>query len=237
MKMFASIENYASVGLQSGKTSSFEPMHAYKQTNAPTYAHRRFHPYTGDVMNIQRHGSESYFGRGCCPGIGFNVPVPTETSNFLTSGGHNFMPGTYLPNNNQYQHGTQQTNYQWAFTQKSIQNLCELNADTGTNLHLPPSAPGKDRSHPFYSRKRAEPAAGMTRTRDKYRVVYTEKQRRGLEKAYNTNKFITTEIRSKISEDLGLSARQVHIFLYSCSIEMFNTCLIFKNVMSDSRQI
>jgi hypothetical protein len=61
----------------------------------------------------------------------------------------------------------------------------------------------------------------MTRTRDKYRVVYSEKQRLGLEKEYNKNKFITTEIRSKIAEDLGLSARQVHIFLYDCSIEMF----------------
>ncbi|XP_060599236.1 homeobox protein CDX-4-like [Ruditapes philippinarum] len=113
----------------------------------------------------------------------------------------------------------QQTNYQWAFTPKSIQNLCELNSEPGTNFlttSFAPltasSAPGKDRSHPFYSRKRLEPAAGMTRTRDKYRVVYTEKQRRGLEKAYNTNKFITTEIRSKISEELGLSTRQIKIW-------------------------
>jgi hypothetical protein len=60
----------------------------------------------------------------------------------------------------------------------------------------------------------------MTRTRDKYRVVYSDKQRRGLEKEYNTNKFITIEMRARISEELGLSVRQVPIFLYDFSIEI-----------------
>ncbi|KAH3838787.1 hypothetical protein DPMN_112202 [Dreissena polymorpha] len=46
--------------------------------------------------------------------------------------------------------------------------------------------------HPFYARRSAaSPAEGMTRTRDKYRVVYTDKQRKGLERAYDEDKFIT----------------------------------------------
>ena len=65
--------------------------------------------------------------------------------------------------------------------------------------------------HPFTWRRRmtAPPTEGMTRTRDKYRVVYTEKQRVGLEKEFKNNKFITTKIRTRISKDLELSERQV----------------------------
>ncbi|KAH3838781.1 hypothetical protein DPMN_112196 [Dreissena polymorpha] len=66
--------------------------------------------------------------------------------------------------------------------------------------------------HPFYNRRRraAAPEEGMTRTRDKYRVVYTEKQRKGLEQAYEENKFITMETRTKLSKEIDLSDRQVN---------------------------
>ncbi|KAH3838747.1 hypothetical protein DPMN_112161 [Dreissena polymorpha] len=56
---------------------------------------------------------------------------------------------------------------------------------------------------------------GLTRTRDKYRVVYTDKQRKGLEKAYEENKFITMETRNKLSKELDLSDRQVTTTLHS----------------------
>ena len=71
-------------------------------------------------------------------------------------------------------------------------------------------------AHPFYWRKRGNsvPTEGMTRTRDKYRVVYTEKQRVCLEKEFKTNKFITMQRKMEISKELDLSERQVS----------FNTC-------------
>ena len=73
-------------------------------------------------------------------------------------------------------------------------------------------------AHPFYWRKRGNsvPTEGMTRTRDKYRVVYTEKQRVGLEKEFKTNKFITMQRKMEISKELDLSQRQVNpnIFIY-----------------------
>jgi hypothetical protein len=205
----------------------FEPMAAGKPTNALTSGQNRFHPYTGHLINRQRNLYEAYYASGYyLPSLqNIHVPVSSEVGTSLPGCGNNFKQGTFLSNYQPYYNEMQQTNYQWAFTPKSIQNLCELNSEPGTNFLTTSSAPltassapGKDRSHPFYSRKRLEPAAGMTRTRDKYRVVYTEKQRRGLEKAYNTNKFITTEIRSKISEELGLSTRQVNIILVSISI-------------------
>ena len=63
----------------------------------------------------------------------------------------------------------------------------------------------------FYWRKRGNsvPTEGMTRKRDKYRVVYTEKQRVGLEKEFKTNKFITMQRKMEISKELDLSERQV----------------------------
>ncbi|KAH3838786.1 homeobox protein CDX-4-like [Dreissena polymorpha] len=68
--------------------------------------------------------------------------------------------------------------------------------------------------HPFYARRSAAtPADGMTRTRDKHRVVYTDKQRKGLERAYDEDKFITMEARDKLSKELELSDRQVQILL------------------------
>ena len=66
-------------------------------------------------------------------------------------------------------------------------------------------------AHPFYWRKRGNsvPAEGMTRTKDKYRVVYSEKQRIGLEKAFKDNKFITMKEKTVLSKELDLSERQV----------------------------
>ena len=72
--------------------------------------------------------------------------------------------------------------------------------------------PSSKLADPFYWRKRGNsvPTEGMTRTRDKYRVVYTEKQRVGLEKEFKTNKFITMQRKMELSKELDLSERQVY---------------------------
>lgn len=54
---------------------------------------------------------------------------------------------------------------------------------------------------------------GRTRTKDKYRVVYTEYQRNELEKEFLfSNKYITIKRKTEISSSLGLSERQVKIW-------------------------
>ena len=80
--------------------------------------------------------------------------------------------------------------------------------------------------HPFYWRKRSNsvPTEGMTRTKDKYRVVYTEKQRIGLEKAFKENKFITMKEKTKLSKELDLSERQVSCFYFSHFVFMSTCC-------------
>ncbi|KAI3351211.1 hypothetical protein L3Q82_005764 [Scortum barcoo] len=56
------------------------------------------------------------------------------------------------------------------------------------------------------------PPRGKTRTKDKYRVVYTDQQRLELEKEFQYNRYITMRRKTELSLALGLSERQVKIW-------------------------
>jgi hypothetical protein len=53
------------------------------------------------------------------------------------------------------------------------------------------------------------PPIGKTRTKEKYRVVYTDHQRLELEKEFHCNRYITIRRKSELAVNLGLSERQV----------------------------
>ncbi|KAL3267405.1 hypothetical protein HHI36_011534 [Cryptolaemus montrouzieri] len=54
---------------------------------------------------------------------------------------------------------------------------------------------------------------GKTRTKDKYRVVYTDHQRIELEREFTFhNKYITIRRKSELATNLGLSERQIKIW-------------------------
>ena len=93
--------------------------------------------------------------------------------------------------------------------QQHLHALRCLQDITGNDVRGHNGTVSKEENHPFYWRRRSPPVEGRTRTRDKYRVVYTEKQRLGLEKAYENNKFITTQKKTELAKDLALSDRQV----------------------------
>ncbi|XP_070607795.1 homeobox protein CDX-2 [Erythrolamprus reginae] len=60
-----------------------------------------------------------------------------------------------------------------------------------------------------------KPAAGgpvKTRTKDKYRVVYTDHQRLELEKEFHYSRYITIRRKAELAATLGLSERQVKIW-------------------------
>lgn len=65
--------------------------------------------------------------------------------------------------------------------------------------------------------------AGKTRTKDKYRVVYTDYQRCELEKEYHMAHYITIRRKSELAQVLQLSERQVKIWfvIFSDSMQPF----------------
>ncbi|NP_001034498.1 caudal [Tribolium castaneum] len=58
----------------------------------------------------------------------------------------------------------------------------------------------------------APDAIGKTRTKDKYRVVYTDHQRVELEKEFYYSRYITIRRKAELANSLGLSERQVKIW-------------------------
>ncbi|XP_029368957.1 homeobox protein CHOX-CAD [Echeneis naucrates] len=99
---------------------------------------------------------------------------------------------------------------------------------TSPELSGPPTAAGggsytpysfiSGSQEPFSCRRRPhEPirpsvSGGKTRTKDKYRVVYTDQQRLELEKEFQYNRYITMRRKTELSMALSLSERQVKIW-------------------------
>ncbi|NWI96801.1 CDX4 protein, partial [Pitta sordida] len=87
-----------------------------------------------------------------------------------------------------------------------------------SSLQQPPSAqhssPGSHRHSSYEWMRKTAPATatGKTRTREKYRVVYTDHQRLELEKEFHYNRYITIRRKSELAANLRLSERQVKIW-------------------------
>uniref|UniRef100_A0A8C8SQD3 Caudal type homeobox 2 n=1 Tax=Pelusios castaneus TaxID=367368 RepID=A0A8C8SQD3_9SAUR len=79
----------------------------------------------------------------------------------------------------------------------------------------PLSPGGQRRNLCEWMRKPAQPSLGgqvKTRTKDKYRVVYTDHQRLELEKEFHYSRYITIRRKAELAATLGLSERQVKIW-------------------------
>ncbi|XP_042190674.1 homeobox protein CDX-1 isoform X2 [Callorhinchus milii] len=76
-------------------------------------------------------------------------------------------------------------------------------------------SPNSQRRNPYqWMRKPTQQPSSTekTRTKDKYRVVYTDHQRLELEKEFHYNRYISIRRKAELAANLGLSERQVKIW-------------------------
>ncbi|XP_061691459.1 homeobox protein CDX-4 [Syngnathoides biaculeatus] len=72
--------------------------------------------------------------------------------------------------------------------------------------------PERRNSYQWMSKTAQSSSTGKTRTKEKYRVVYTDHQRLELEKEFHFNRYITIRRKAELAVNLGLSERQVKIW-------------------------
>nr|XP_033783154.1 homeobox protein CDX-1 [Geotrypetes seraphini] len=85
------------------------------------------------------------------------------------------------------------------------------------NNSVPQLSPNAQRRNPYeWMRRTGVPNAntqgGKTRTKDKYRVVYTDHQRLELEKEFHYSRYITIRRKAELAATLNLTERQVKIW-------------------------
>ncbi|XP_026276553.1 homeobox protein abdominal-A homolog isoform X2 [Frankliniella occidentalis] len=84
-----------------------------------------------------------------------------------------------------------------------------LGTPLGTPRPVPARSPFEWMKKPSYT---SQPNPGKTRTKDKYRVVYSDHQRLELEKEFHYSRYITIRRKAELAASLGLSERQVKIW-------------------------
>lgn len=190
MDMSAECANIVAMGLPYGTSLGFRPV-----TSKRKLARSRFQPY----LEHGRRDSTHNMGTNYWPGNNYVSDAGVLLANALCQQGCLAL-----------ELGTKLEGISQSFPLQTLHDLCTTRSIPGTNHYIPVSATEEYQRYPCHWRTCVEPVEGKTRTRDKYRVVYTEKQRRGLEQEYkNSKKFITMKRKKELSEELSLSERQV----------------------------
>ncbi|XP_028747798.1 homeobox protein CDX-4 [Peromyscus leucopus] len=187
--------------------SSGSPLPASNFTTAPAYPHYMGYPH---MPNMDPHE----------PSLGaWSSPYSPPREDWSTYPGLSSTMGT-VPMNDMTSSST-------AFGSPDYSNLGPTSgASNSGSLPAPASeslvsidsgtvgasSPSRSRHSPYAWMRKTVQVTGKTRTKEKYRVVYTDHQRLELEKEFHCNRYITIRRKSELAVNLGLSERQVKIW-------------------------
>ncbi|XP_032705654.1 homeobox protein CDX-4 [Lontra canadensis] len=176
-------------------------------TGAPAYAHYMGYPH---MPNMDPHGpSLGVWGSPCSPPReDWNVyPGPSSTIGTVPMNDFTSSPSSF---------GSQEYSSLgpagWGSSRVSLvapasESLSPINADV-----VDASSSNRSRHSPYAWMRKTVQVTGKTRTKEKYRMVYTQHQRLELEKEFHCNRYITIRRKSELAVNLGLSERQVKIW-------------------------
>ncbi|XP_034952156.1 homeotic protein caudal-like [Chelonus insularis] len=146
--------------------------------------------WNGDKINSQAVGS------------GEPSPPITVSGSEISSPGTPLSPS--ISNNNNINAPNNNTS-----------NNVNSNNTSGNSTSTTPVRPAPIRSPYEWIKKSSyqnQHNPGKTRTKDKYRVVYTDHQRLELEKEFHYSRYITIRRKAELAANLSLSERQVKIW-------------------------
>ncbi|CAK9834315.1 Homeotic protein caudal [Anthophora retusa] len=172
--------------------------HAHHYTHLQYQHHQA---YQQQQQQTQITGVTDWSGDETNPAVGAGEPSPPIT----VSGSEISNPGTPStpPANNNNN------------TITANNNNNNSNNNNNNNNNTTPMRPAQIRSPYEWMKKtsyQSQPNPGKTRTKDKYRVVYTDHQRLELEKEFHYSRYITIRRKAELAANLALSERQVKIW-------------------------
>ncbi|XP_041357730.1 homeobox protein CHOX-CAD-like [Gigantopelta aegis] len=207
-------ENNVFNGRPSSASYNF-PFSYQNQNNQ--YPNQEYSQFQVADQTVQQNSWASLYGPGPRPTHGtiedWNYAIPTCTTSGMQQGQYNYG----------YRHGTGMEYIQngapvsqsvsphlTALDTSSAVNTCSPNSTSS----LSPGANNKNLRAPFEWMKPTSsmPVPGKTRTKDKYRVVYSDHQRLELEKEFHFSRYITIRRKAELANLLQLSERQVKIW-------------------------
>ncbi|XP_004416483.1 PREDICTED: homeobox protein CDX-4 [Odobenus rosmarus divergens] len=191
----------------SGTGSGGSPLPASNFTAAPAYAHYMGYPH---MPSMDPHGpSLGVWGSPYSPPReDWTVyPGPSSTMGTVPMNDMTSSPSTF--GSQEYSNlgpaGGGSSN--GSLPAPASGSLCPIDPDAADA-----SSPNRSHHSPYAWMRKTVQVTGKTRTKEKYRVVYTDHQRLELEKEFHCNRYISIRRKSELAVNLGLSERQVKIW-------------------------